>query len=549
MKLKTPPISFSAVVVLVGFASGIFGQDYPGATWMPAASANVGVANRTASDVRWVIIHTTEGTTASAVQRFQDPSQIVSAHYIISRDGSIIQMVLNKDVAYAAGNLAYNNASINIEHERYGTSNWTEAQFIASVNLVKWLAQRYNFTVVFPSGIQPANPASGAGIIGHIQVPDPYNPSLGGGASHHTDPVNWDWVHYQSLFTLPDTTAPTIVIDFPPNNATTTSSSIAVTGAASDAGRGDNGVSSVTVNGISASGGTAGGLATANWSATVTLSPGANTIKVVAKDYLNNAATNQISVTYNPSPTHTLTVASVNPAAAVTMSVSPSDNHGVSSGVTPLTLTYTQNTLVTVTSALVVNGGPFRKYKLDGTNAATSFVFDVTMDRDHTATAVFGSLAAQTITFPYGPLPNRTIGEPPFQVFASASSGLPVSFSVTFGPATSSGTLGSTITITNTGVVVVLAMQNGDLDYDPVTSAGQAFTIFAPPVLGFTRSGNNLIATWPTNVGGYDLQITSSLLPPVSWSLASPLFVVGGKYTVTNAISNGGGFLRLRKEF
>src|SRR6266542_2110861 len=208
--MKTQMFAPRVLVVAFPFllASMAYGQDYPGATWIPAASPNYGVANRIANDVRWIIIHTTEGTTATAVQQFQDPKQIVSAHYIISRDGSIIQMVLDKDIAYAAGNLSYNNTSINIEHERYGTSNWTEAQFAASVNLVKWLAQRYTFTIVFPSGIQPANPANGTGIIGHNQVPDPYNPALGGGASHHTDPVNWDWAHYQALFgsALPDLT-------------------------------------------------------------------------------------------------------------------------------------------------------------------------------------------------------------------------------------------------------------------------------------------------------------------------------------------------------
>src|SRR5690348_464438 len=94
--------------------------DYLAATWNPAVTGNYGVANRTFSDVRWVVIHTTEGTTASTVARFQDPSQVVSAHYIVSRDGSIIQMVRDQDVAYAAGNIFYNNASINIEHERYG---------------------------------------------------------------------------------------------------------------------------------------------------------------------------------------------------------------------------------------------------------------------------------------------------------------------------------------------------------------------------------------------------------------------------------------------
>jgi streptogramin lyase len=56
----------------------------------------------------------------------------------------------------------------------------------------------------------------------------------------------------------------------------------------------------VTVNGISASGGTASGANTANWSVALTLSPGANTITVVARDTLNNPTQQQITVTYNP---------------------------------------------------------------------------------------------------------------------------------------------------------------------------------------------------------------------------------------------------------
>jgi uncharacterized repeat protein (TIGR02543 family) len=178
------------------------GADYPGASWQPAAAPNYEVANRSSSDVRWIVIHTTEGTTATAVQRFQNPAELVSAHYIISRDGSIIQLVKNKDIAFAAGNYAYNQKCINIEHERYGTSNCTEVQLAASANLVKWLLQRYNVSLVVPSGIMPADPSAASGIIGHIQVPDPYNPTLGGGASHHTDPVNWVWSSYQSLLSI-----------------------------------------------------------------------------------------------------------------------------------------------------------------------------------------------------------------------------------------------------------------------------------------------------------------------------------------------------------
>src|SRR5207249_1774884 len=67
-------------------------------------------------------------------------------------------------------------------------------------------------------------------------------------------------------------------------------SSITISGTASDSGRGDNGISSVTVNGVRATGDTATGSGTANWSRAITLSAGANTITVIAKD--NSAAQN-----------------------------------------------------------------------------------------------------------------------------------------------------------------------------------------------------------------------------------------------------------------
>jgi hypothetical protein len=58
----------------------------------------------------------------------------------------------------------------------------------------------------------------------------------------------------------------------------------------------------VTVNGVSATGGTTIGAATANWNATVTLSSGANLVTVTAKDTLNNSSQQQITVIYNPAP-------------------------------------------------------------------------------------------------------------------------------------------------------------------------------------------------------------------------------------------------------
>ena len=101
-----------------------------------------------------------------------------------------------------------------------------------------------------------------------------------------------------------DTTGPTVAITSHTNNQTVTSSPITVAGTATDSGLGNNGISSVTVNGVAATGGTATGSATANWSRSVTLSPGANTITVVAKDASTNqnSSTSQISVNYSTIP-------------------------------------------------------------------------------------------------------------------------------------------------------------------------------------------------------------------------------------------------------
>jgi hypothetical protein len=103
-------------------------------------------------------------------------------------------------------------------------------------------------------------------------------------------------------YTPPDTQGPALAITSPANNATVTSASLPVNGTASDSGYGNDGVSSVTVNGVSASGGTASGAGTANWNATITLNPGTNLVTVTAKDSLNNSSQKQITVTYDPPP-------------------------------------------------------------------------------------------------------------------------------------------------------------------------------------------------------------------------------------------------------
>ncbi len=109
----------------------------------------------------------------------------------------------------------------------------------------------------------------------------------------------------------PDTQGPALTITSPADGATVSSPSLIVSGTASDSGLGNDGIASVTVNGVSATGGSATGDNTANWSATITLSPGQDTITVVAKDTLNNSTTRQFTVTLLQPPALTLSPSAI----------------------------------------------------------------------------------------------------------------------------------------------------------------------------------------------------------------------------------------------
>jgi hypothetical protein len=80
--------------------------------------------------------------------------------------------------------------------------------------------------------------------------------------------------------------------------------------------------------------------------------------------------------------------------------------------------------------------------------------------------------AEQFITF--APLAGKTYGDADFSVSATASSGLPVSFSIASGPATISG---STVHITGAGTVTVRASQGGDGNYNAAPDVDQAFEV------------------------------------------------------------------------
>ncbi|MFH5801921.1 N-acetylmuramoyl-L-alanine amidase [Haladaptatus sp. CMAA 1911] len=181
--------------------SGGGGGSKPSVSFDQAASGNYSSANRTASDIRWIIIHTIEGSYEGGISVFNDPNSGVSAHYVIGNStGQRTQMVRDDDIAYTAGNWDYNTAGINIENEGYAAESHPDQLYQNLASIVSWACEEYGIPKSHPTGVAPADPADGAGIIGHAQVPDPNNPSVGGGANHHHDPGDgWEWDYFMSL--------------------------------------------------------------------------------------------------------------------------------------------------------------------------------------------------------------------------------------------------------------------------------------------------------------------------------------------------------------
>jgi hypothetical protein len=96
-----------------------------------------------------------------------------------------------------------------------------------------------------------------------------------------------------------------------------------------------------------------------------------------------------------------------------------------------------------------------------------------------TRTATLSVLALQTITF--APLADMTYGDPAFDLTATASSGLPVSYGIA-GPCSLSGI---SLTTTGAGTCSVTASQAGGVDWAPADPVTQSFDI-APAALTIT---------------------------------------------------------------
>lgn len=109
--------------------------------WEPTSHQS----SRNNADIDHVVIHyTTSRNIEGTISYFKHGSPETSAHYIVGRDGALVQMVNDSDRAWHAGNSAMNARSIGIEHVAAPGDRITPAQAVTSAALIRWLMDEYD---------------------------------------------------------------------------------------------------------------------------------------------------------------------------------------------------------------------------------------------------------------------------------------------------------------------------------------------------------------------------------------------------------------------
>ncbi|MFJ3672457.1 N-acetylmuramoyl-L-alanine amidase [Streptomyces sp. NPDC090106] len=163
-------------------------------TFVAGSPAGGQVSDRPANGIRidTIVIHDLETTYDAGVTGLANPANPASTHYVMSSDGAVTQMVPTKNIAFQAGNYSTNLHSIGIEHEGFavqGAAWYTEAQYQATADLVRYLAARFDI------------PLDRQHVIGHDNVAGPNSALVSG---MHWDPgPSWDWQHFMSLLGAP----------------------------------------------------------------------------------------------------------------------------------------------------------------------------------------------------------------------------------------------------------------------------------------------------------------------------------------------------------
>ena len=144
---------------------------YPGALWAPSPNYSRGRRE----PVSLIVIHITDGQPRldRCVERFQKAKTQASAHFVVGRDGEVVQLVKLGDRAWHDS--GRNGISVGIEHVARTPGELgpddaglalTEAQLDASAALVAWLLGllKLGLEAVVPHCSNPASSHRDCGL-------------------------------------------------------------------------------------------------------------------------------------------------------------------------------------------------------------------------------------------------------------------------------------------------------------------------------------------------------------------------------------------------
>lgn len=140
-------LSLAVICAMLAACSSLPPIGMPGAHFVPSPNFNARQPNLV------VIHHTSDETLADTLRTLTSPSSQVSAHYLIGRDGQIVQLVDERNRAWHAGVAWWggftdlNSASIGIELDNNGHEPYAEAQIEALLKLLGDLRERYRIPV------------------------------------------------------------------------------------------------------------------------------------------------------------------------------------------------------------------------------------------------------------------------------------------------------------------------------------------------------------------------------------------------------------------
>ncbi len=126
-----------------------------------------------------IVNHITAGTFPGCLSWMRNPQAKASAHYLVTRQGKVYQMVRDEDASWHAGAVNKpnwklydgtnpNRYTIGIEHECLSGGLLTDAQYKATVELHKMLIAKYNI------------PIDKDHIIGHYRIDSVNRPNCPG---------------------------------------------------------------------------------------------------------------------------------------------------------------------------------------------------------------------------------------------------------------------------------------------------------------------------------------------------------------------------------